>query len=193
VDAAAGAVADPWRRRRILGRGARAPRSPEPAAPASDIGCGCFRAGRRPHDRRARPARKRGHSRTEVTATASTSCSVSTVSGSMQALRLLIDGHRVNRIQVVKVRGGEVHRGAPERPQSASSPLPPLRTWSARFTLDHDWLLQNLERGQHRRGRRMTGHGHRSAIAASVNRLPPPRQIQSRDFAHGRHEQHRQK
>ena len=48
----------------------------------------------------ARP--QRGHSRTEVTANGIDIVLGLDVSGSMQALDFLIDGHRVNRIQVVK-------------------------------------------------------------------------------------------
>ena len=67
------------------------------------------------------------------------------VSGSMQALDFMVNNNRVNRIAVVKA---VVAQFIDERPNDrigliafAGSPyiVSPL-------TLDHDWLLQNLER-----------------------------------------------
>lgn len=90
------------------------------------------------------------------------------VSGSMQALDFLIDHRRTSRISVVK---SVVSRFIDERPNDrigliafAASPylVSPL-------TLDHDWLLQNLERVNTGIGDDGTAIG--SAIAAAVNHL----------------------
>jgi Ca-activated chloride channel family protein len=114
----------------------------------------------------ARP--QRSHSRTEVLANGIDIVLCLDVSGSMQALDFLINGRRVNRIQVVK---SVVSKFIDERPDDriglvafAGAPylISPL-------TLDHDWLQQNLERvgiGGHDDG---TAIG--SAIAAGVNHL----------------------
>ncbi len=114
----------------------------------------------------ARP--QRTHSRTEVTANGIDIVLGLDVSGSMQALDFMIDDHRVNRIAVVK---SVVSKFIEERPDDrigliafAASPyiVSPL-------TLDHDWLLQNLERINVGIGDDGTAIG--SAIAAAVNHL----------------------
>jgi len=114
----------------------------------------------------ARP--QRTHSRTEVTANGIDIVLGLDVSGSMQALDFLVDNSRINRIAVVKA---VVARFIDERPNDrigliafAASPyiVSPL-------TLDHDWLLQNLERVNVGIGDDGTAIG--SAIAAAVNHL----------------------
>jgi Ca-activated chloride channel family protein len=114
----------------------------------------------------ARP--QRTHSRTEVTVNGIDIVLGLDVSGSMQALDFLVDNYRVNRIAVVK---SVVARFIDERPNDriglvafAGSPLivSPL-------TLDHDWLLQNLERVNVGSGDDGTAIG--SAIAAALNHL----------------------
>jgi Ca-activated chloride channel family protein len=114
----------------------------------------------------ARP--QRDHSRTEVTANGIDIVLGLDVSGSMQALDFQIDGHRVNRIEVVK---SVVSKFIEERPDDrigiisfAGAPY-----LVSPITLDHDWLLQNLERVTVGSGDDGTAIG--SAIAASVNRL----------------------
>ena len=86
----------------------------------------------------------------------------------MQALDFTVDNYRVNRIAVVK---SVVSKFIDERPNDrigliafAASPyiVSPL-------TLDHDWLLQNLERVNVGIGDDGTAIG--SAIAAAVNHL----------------------
>jgi Ca-activated chloride channel family protein len=114
----------------------------------------------------ARP--QRGHSRTEVTANGIDIVLGLDVSGSMQALDFLVDGQRVNRIEVVK---SVVSKFIDERPNDrigliAFSGVPYL---VSPITLDHDWLQQNLERVNIGAGDDGTAIG--SAIAASVNRL----------------------
>jgi Ca-activated chloride channel family protein len=115
----------------------------------------------------ARP--QRAHSRTEVTANGIDIVLALDVSGSMQALDFLVDNQRVNRIAVVK---SVVAKFIEERPNDrigliafAASPylVSPL-------TLDHDWLLQNLERVS-TAAANDDGTAIGSAIAASVNRL----------------------
>jgi Ca-activated chloride channel homolog len=115
----------------------------------------------------ARP--QRTHSRTEVTANGIDIVLGLDISGSMQALDFAVDNYRVNRIAVVK---SVVSRFIDERPNDrialiafAASPyiVSPL-------TLDHDWLLQNLERiNVGIAGDDGTAIG--SAIAAAVNHL----------------------
>jgi Ca-activated chloride channel homolog len=114
----------------------------------------------------ARP--QRAHSRTEVTVNGIDIVLGLDVSGSMQALDFTVDNYRVNRIAVVK---SVVARFIDERPNDrigliafAASPyiVSPL-------TLDHDWLLQNLERVNVGIGDDGTAIG--SAIAAAVNHL----------------------
>jgi len=114
----------------------------------------------------ARP--QRTHSRTQVTANGIDIVLGLDVSGSMQALDFTVDNYRVNRIAVVK---SVVSKFIDERPNDrigliafAASPyiVSPL-------TLDHDWLLQNLERINVGIGDDGTAIG--SAIAAAVNHL----------------------
>jgi Ca-activated chloride channel family protein len=115
----------------------------------------------------ARP--QRGHSRTEVTANGIDIVLGLDVSGSMQALDFLVDGHRVNRIEVVK---SVVSKFIEERPDDrigliAFAAAPYL---VSPLTLDHDWLQQNLERVSTAAGND-DGTAIGSAIAAGVNRL----------------------
>jgi Ca-activated chloride channel family protein len=114
----------------------------------------------------ARP--QRTHSRTEVTANGIDIVLGLDVSGSMQALDFMVDNYRVNRIAVVK---SVVSKFIDERPNDrigliafAAAPyiVSPL-------TLDHDWLLQNLDRVNVGLGDDGTAIG--SAIAAAVNHL----------------------
>jgi Ca-activated chloride channel family protein len=114
----------------------------------------------------ARP--QRTHSRTEVTANGIDIVLGLDVSGSMQALDFTVNNSRVNRIAVVK---SVVSQFIDERPNDriglvafAGTPyiVSPL-------TLDHDWLLQNLERINVGIGDDGTAIG--SAIAAAVNHL----------------------
>jgi Ca-activated chloride channel family protein len=115
----------------------------------------------------ARP--QRGHSRTEVTANGIDIVLGLDVSGSMQALDFLVDGRRVNRIEVVK---SVVSKFIDERPDDrvgliAFAGAPYL---VSPLTLDHDWLQQNLERVSTAVGNE-DGTAIGSAIAAGVNRL----------------------
>jgi Ca-activated chloride channel family protein len=114
----------------------------------------------------ARP--QRAHSRTEVMENGIDIVLGLDVSGSMQALDFAIDDRRVSRIAVVK---SVVSKFIEERPHDrigllafAAAPyiVSPL-------TLDHDWLLQNLERINVGIGDDGTAIG--SAIAAGVNHL----------------------
>jgi len=114
----------------------------------------------------ARP--QRTHSRTEVTVNGIDIVLGLDVSGSMQALDFSVGNQRINRIAVVKA---VVAQFIDERPNDrigliafAASPyiVSPL-------TLDHDWLLQNLERVNVGIGDDGTAIG--SAIAAGVNHL----------------------
>jgi Ca-activated chloride channel family protein len=114
----------------------------------------------------ARPQRL--ESRTEVTANGIDIVLGLDVSGSMQALDFLVDGRRINRIEVVK---SVVAKFIGERPDDrigviAFAAAPYL---VSPITLDHDWLLQNLERVAIGAGDDGTAIG--SAIAAGVNRL----------------------
>lgn len=114
----------------------------------------------------ARP--QRAHSHTEVQARGIDIVLCLDVSGSMQALDFLLNGQRLNRIQVVK---SVVAKFIDQRPDDriglvafAGAPylISPL-------TLDHDWLQQNLERVGI--GGRDDGTAIGSAIAAGVNHL----------------------
>ncbi len=106
--------------------------------------------------------------RTEVQASGIDIMLAIDVSGSMQALDFKLNGVPTNRIDVVK---SVVAKFIEERPNDrigiiafAGAPYlvsPP--------TLDHDWLLQNLDRVQV--GGVEDGTAIGSAIAASVNRL----------------------
>jgi Ca-activated chloride channel family protein len=114
----------------------------------------------------ARP--QRTHSRTEVTTNGIDIVLGLDVSGSMQALDFTVDNHRINRIAVVK---SVVSRFIEERPNDrigliAFSAAPYI---VSPLTLDHDWLLQNLERINVGLGDDGTAIG--SAIAAGVNHL----------------------
>ncbi|MDP8985410.1 MAG: VWA domain-containing protein [Pseudomonadota bacterium] len=114
----------------------------------------------------ARP--QRGQSHTEVTAHGIDIVLGLDVSGSMQALDFLIDGRRLNRIEVVK---RVVARFIDERPNDrigliAFAGAPYL---VSPITLDHDWLQQNLERVNI--GGVDDGTAIGSAIATAVNRL----------------------
>ena len=114
----------------------------------------------------ARP--QRAHSRTEVTVNGIDIVLALDVSGSMQALDFEIDNQRVNRIEVVK---SVVSKFIEQRPNDrigliafAGSPY-----LVSPITLDHDWLLHNLERVSVGSGDDGSAIG--SAIAAGVNRL----------------------
>jgi Ca-activated chloride channel family protein len=115
----------------------------------------------------ARP--QRAHSRTEVTANGIDIVLGLDVSGSMQALDFLVDNRRVNRIEVVK---SVVSKFIEERPSDrigliAFAAAPYL---VSPLTLDHDWLLQNLDRVSTAVAAE-DGTAIGSAIAAGVNRL----------------------
>jgi Ca-activated chloride channel family protein len=114
----------------------------------------------------ARP--QRTHSRTEVTANGIDIVLGLDVSGSMQALDFSVGHSRINRIAVVK---SVVAKFIDERPNDrigliAFAGFPYL---VSPLTLDHDWLLQNLERVDVGLGDDGTAIG--SAIAAAVNHL----------------------
>jgi Ca-activated chloride channel homolog len=90
------------------------------------------------------------------------------VSGSMQALDFKVEGRRVNRIAIVKA---VVSKFIEERPNDriglvAFAGAPYL---VSPLTLDHDWLLQNLERVDI--GGVDDGTAIGSAIASAVNHL----------------------
>ena len=114
----------------------------------------------------ARP--QRTHSRTEVTANGIDIVLGLDVSGSMQALDFSVDNHRVNRIAVVK---SVVSRFIDARPDDRIALIAFAGTpyLVSPLTLDHDWLLQNLERINVGIGDDGTAIG--SAIAAAVNHL----------------------
>jgi len=114
----------------------------------------------------ARP--QRSHSRTEVTANGIDIVLGLDISGSMQALDFSVGQSRVNRIAVVKT---VVARFIEDRPDDriglvAFAGYPYL---VSPLTLDHDWLLQNLERVNVGMGDDGTAIG--SALAAAVNHL----------------------
>jgi Ca-activated chloride channel family protein len=115
----------------------------------------------------ARP--QRAHSRTEVTANGIDIVLGLDVSGSMQALDFLVDGHRVNRIEVVKsVVAKFIEERTNDRIGLIAFAAAPYLV--SPLTLDHDWLQQNLERvSTALPGDDGTAIG--SAIAAGVNRL----------------------
>ncbi len=90
------------------------------------------------------------------------------VSGSMQALDFTLDGQPANRLDVVK---SVVAKFIEERPNDrigivAFAGAPYL---VSPLTLDHDWLLQNLDRVQI--GAVEDGTAIGSALASCVNRL----------------------
>lgn len=114
----------------------------------------------------ARPQRQ--DSRVEVTANGIDIVLGLDVSGSMQALDFAVDGHRLNRIAIVR---RVVAKFIEERPNDriglvAFAGAPYL---VSPLTLDHDWLLQNLERVDV--GGVDDGTAIGSAIAAAVNHL----------------------
>jgi len=114
----------------------------------------------------ARP--QQTHSRTEITVNGIDIVLGLDVSGSMQALDFSVGNHRVNRIAVVKA---VVSQFIDERPNDrigliAFTAYPYI---VSPLTLDHDWLLQNLERINVGIGDDGTAIG--SAIAAAVNHL----------------------
>lgn len=114
----------------------------------------------------ARP--QRTHSRTEVTVNGIDIVLGLDVSGSMQALDFSVGNSPINRIAVVK---SVVARFIEERPNDrigliAFAAYPYI---VSPLTLDHDWLLQNLERVDVGVGDDGTAIG--SAIAAAVNHL----------------------
>jgi Ca-activated chloride channel family protein len=114
----------------------------------------------------ARP--QRSHSRTEVTANGIDIVLGLDISGSMQALDFSVGNSRVNRIAVVKA---VVAKFIDDRPNDriglvAFAAYPYL---VSPLTLDHDWLLQNLERVNVGMGDDGTAIG--SALAAAINHL----------------------
>ncbi len=109
-----------------------------------------------------------GHASTEVEASGVDLVLAVDVSGSMQALDLSEGGQPRSRLEIVKQ---VVARFIQSRPNDrialvAFSGEPYL---VSPLTLDHDWLLQNLERL--RPGMIKDGTAIGSALAASVNRL----------------------
>jgi Ca-activated chloride channel family protein len=114
----------------------------------------------------ARPQRQ--NSRVEVTANGIDIVLGLDVSGSMQALDFKTEGRRLNRIAIVK---SVVSKFIEERPNDriglvAFAGAPYL---VSPLTLDHDWLLQNLERVDI--GGVDDGTAIGSAIASAVNHL----------------------
>jgi Ca-activated chloride channel homolog len=114
----------------------------------------------------ARPQRQ--DSRVEVTANGIDIVLGLDVSGSMQALDFKVEGRRINRIAIVKA---VVSKFIEERPNDriglvAFAGAPYL---VSPLTLDHDWLLQNLERVDI--GGVDDGTAIGSAIASAVNHL----------------------
>jgi Ca-activated chloride channel family protein len=114
----------------------------------------------------ARP--QRTQSRTEVTANGIDIVLGLDISGSMQALDFSVGNSRINRIAVVKA---VVAQFIEDRPNDriglvAFAAYPYL---VSPLTLDHDWLLQNLERVNTGMGDDGTAIG--SALAAAVNHL----------------------
>jgi Ca-activated chloride channel family protein len=108
------------------------------------------------------------HGRTEVHASGIDIMMAIDVSGSMQALDFKLNGVPTNRIDVVK---SVVAKFIQDRPNDrigiiAFAGVPYLVSPP---TLDHDWLLQNLDRVKVGLGEDGTAIG--SAIAAGVNRL----------------------
>jgi Ca-activated chloride channel homolog len=109
-----------------------------------------------------------GHSTNNVQASGIDLILAMDVSGSMQALDFKLQGEPANRLDVVK---SVVSKFIEERPNDrigivAFAGAPYL---VSPLTLDHDWLLQNLDRVQI--GVVEDGTAIGSAIATSVNRL----------------------
>lgn len=116
----------------------------------------------------ARP--QRTHSRTEVTVNGIDIVLGLDVSGSMQALDFSVGNSPINRITVVK---SVVSRFIEERPNDrigiiAFAAYPYI---VSPLTLDHDWLLQNLDRVDVGARAADDGTAIGSAIAAAVNHL----------------------
>jgi Ca-activated chloride channel homolog len=109
-----------------------------------------------------------GRARTEVQASGIDIVLALDVSGSMQALDFKLDGQPVNRIDVVKSVVGKFIEDRPNDRMGllAFAGAPYL---VSPLTLDHDWLLQNLDRV--RIGTVEDGTAIGSAIATGVNRL----------------------
>ena len=109
-----------------------------------------------------------GHSRTEVEASGIDIMLALDVSGSMQALDFTLDGRPANRIAVVKSVVAKFIEGRPnDRIGIVAFAGAPYLV--SPLTLDHDWLLQNLDRVQTAGVEDGTAIG--SAIAACLNRL----------------------
>jgi Ca-activated chloride channel family protein len=90
------------------------------------------------------------------------------VSGSMEALDFKLDGQRANRLDVVKSVVGKFIEARPnDRIGIVAFAGAPYLV--SPLTLDHDWLLQNLERVQI--GVVEDGTAIGTAVATSVNRL----------------------
>jgi len=109
-----------------------------------------------------------GRNTTTVTASGVDIILALDVSGSMEALDFKLDGQPANRLDVVK---SVVAKFIEQRPDDriglvAFAGAPYL---VSPLTLDHDWLLQNLDRVQ--LGSVEDGTAIGSAIASSVNRL----------------------
>ena len=109
-----------------------------------------------------------GHGRTEVQASGIDIVLALDVSGSMQALDFKLQGQPANRIEVVK---SVVAKFIQDRPNDriglvAFAGAPYL---VSPLTLDHDWLIQNLDRI--RIGLVEDGTAIGSAIATAANRL----------------------
>jgi Ca-activated chloride channel homolog len=109
-----------------------------------------------------------GRARTEVQASGIDIVLALDVSGSMQALDFKLGGQPVNRIDVVKSVVGKFIEDRPNDRMGllAFAGAPYL---VSPLTLDHDWLLQNLDRV--RIGTVEDGTAIGSAIATGVNRL----------------------
>lgn len=109
-----------------------------------------------------------GHAATEVRASGVDLVLAVDISGSMQALDLSEGGKPSSRLDVVKSVVGEFikHRPNDRIALVAFSAEPYLMS---PLTLDHDWLLENLDRL--RPGMIKDGTAIGSALAASVNRL----------------------
>jgi Ca-activated chloride channel family protein len=109
-----------------------------------------------------------GHASTEVQASGVDLVLAVDVSGSMQALDLKQDGKPRSRLEVVKSVVGKFVKNRPnDRIALVAFSAEPYLI--SPLTLDHDWLVQNLDRL--RPGLIKDGTAIGSALAASVNRL----------------------
>jgi Ca-activated chloride channel family protein len=109
-----------------------------------------------------------GHASTEVQASGVDLVLAVDVSGSMQALDLKQDGKPRSRLEVVKSVVGKFVENRPnDRIALVAFSAEPYLI--SPLTLDHDWLVQNLDRL--RPGLIKDGTAIGSALAASVNRL----------------------